>query len=150
VPARVRALPFERSPVGFGVPRGLPTGRSGSIGGVKLSISLPDELVARMDGARGDVSRSMWIRRAVEVRAVPVSGVIEGAFAEPPAPKVDRSPSPTDGIDAASHALVREQAKGAEATEVRVEAGSMLPRSERVARARGVVAQPRPIVQKRK
>lgn len=42
------------------------TGRTGSISGVKLSISLPDALADRIDAERGDVPRSVWIRRAVE------------------------------------------------------------------------------------
>lgn len=35
---------------------------------MQVKISLPDELVERMDRDRGDVSRSIYVQRAVEVR----------------------------------------------------------------------------------
>lgn len=36
------------------------------MGGMKVSISLPDVLAERLDAARGDVPRSVFVRRAVE------------------------------------------------------------------------------------
>lgn len=53
---------------------------------MKLSVSVPDELVARMDETRGDVGRSGFVQRALrnelgggEHRAFPVSrGVSRG------------------------------------------------------------------------
>jgi hypothetical protein len=36
----------------------------------QISITLPDNVYAAMEGARGDVSRSIYIRRAVERRLV--------------------------------------------------------------------------------
>lgn len=50
---------------------------------MKLSASLPDELVERLDAARGDVPRSTWLRRAVEERLG--GGVVVGSM-EPVGP----------------------------------------------------------------
>lgn len=33
-----------------------------------LNLGLPDELLAAVDAARGDVARTVWIRRAIERR----------------------------------------------------------------------------------
>lgn len=51
---------------------------------VIISISLPDDLLARMDVARGGVPRSAWVRRVIEqalasLVAVPLSAEEEAA-----------------------------------------------------------------------
>lgn len=38
---------------------------------MRVNVSLPDELLARVDAVRGDVARSLWLRRAVERALVP-------------------------------------------------------------------------------
>lgn len=74
------------------------------MGGMKLSISLPDALVARVDEMRGDVPRSLWIRRRLEERigfgvgdAEHGTAFIGGAapIQEPPTPELERSPTPS-------------------------------------------------------
>jgi hypothetical protein len=77
---------------------------------MQVKVGLPDDVAGRVDVVRGDVSRSMWIRRAVELRLGDVSAA-----------------TAVDALEAASHAVTRAQAVGAaESMEVRVEAGSML------------------------
>lgn len=37
---------------------------------VRFELKLPEELLARIDVARGDVSRAQWLRRAAELALV--------------------------------------------------------------------------------
>jgi metal-responsive CopG/Arc/MetJ family transcriptional regulator len=48
------------------------------MGCMRLSISLPDQLVATMDVERGDVSRSLWVRRRLEAGGIRVEPVSRG------------------------------------------------------------------------
>jgi hypothetical protein len=50
---------------------------------VQLKISLPPELVGLLDEARGDVSRSIFVRRALEGRLAGVGGAL------PPIPPLE-------------------------------------------------------------
>lgn len=58
---------------------------------MKVSISLPDELGERVDLVRGDVPRSVWMRRAVE-RALEESGAHQGAIVSTPSPAPAEQP----------------------------------------------------------
>lgn len=34
----------------------------------QINLRLPDELLAAVEAARGDIARNLWIRRAIEMR----------------------------------------------------------------------------------
>lgn len=59
---------------------------TGSMGGMKISISLPDKLVHEVDRSRGDISRSLYIRRKVERGFGP--GSLD--YSTPPVAPLDR------------------------------------------------------------
>lgn len=68
---------------------------------VKVEAGMPRELVEKIDRARGDVSRSLWIRRAVE-RALEADSSGKPARAPAPAeqPASDRQPPAGGGAGA--------------------------------------------------
>lgn len=58
-----------------------------------LSFRWPKEFIAQIDAARGDVSRSLWVRRAVE-RALDDAGLaVRGASSDAPGVQ---SPAPAE------------------------------------------------------
>lgn len=73
-------------------------------GMVRLHVTVPEELVERIDADRGDVPRSTWVRRAAEgaldgepaasTEALPDAGVASRAAAPAPAPR--RAPDAGD------------------------------------------------------
>lgn len=69
---------------------------------VKRSISLPADLVARIDEDRGDVPLSTWLRRAAESRldVPPIGGGVRAVTPQVPgsrAAKADVKPRPKTG-----------------------------------------------------
>lgn len=51
-------------------------------GSVRVGLHIPDELLARVDEARGDVSRSRWVRRALEEKLGESDAEVERARTE--------------------------------------------------------------------
>lgn len=77
-----------------------------------VQLSLSEEFIAALDEACGDVPRSRFVESAM---------LASGKVMTPPT-------IPTEALEEASHAIVREQAQqAAGATEIVVEAGTALP-----------------------
>lgn len=63
---------------------------------VPVTVRLPPETVARMDAARGDDTRSEWVREAVEAR---LAGAIRNPPREAPPPTREGSGDKGPGGD---------------------------------------------------
>lgn len=106
------------------------------MGTVLMKVTFSDEELARIDAVRGQTPRATWVRLAAV--ALSGEGVSGSPPARPPAPEPDRGPKPK----AEPRTYVVENGDTLPKVPVR------LPKAERLA-ARGIVSQPRPIVQKR-
>ena len=66
----------------------------------RLELRITDELLAQIDAARGDVSRTRWVERA-----------LERALGEASSPVVQPPPKPVPGVKRASSLAMERQAK---------------------------------------